>query len=157
MIRTASIRDLQPFEATELVQIAKHAHVVDSHSIGWLPNAVYDRYAAQGTLIACHNNDDLVGYICHNESPIECRIYVTWVRNDARLIMHGRALVAHLQAICRTRGIPTIGLWCAEDLAANTFWDAIGFRRTSWRWGRSKKGRRHNQWHLPTAAQLVTA
>jgi hypothetical protein len=74
------------------------------------------------------------------------KIYMTWVRPDARMILHGRALVDAIEKAAASERCGLISLWCAEDLSANIFWRAIGFTNTNWRYGRGLKPRRHLLW-----------
>jgi GNAT superfamily N-acetyltransferase len=123
-----------------------HATQRDAHSIGWLPWAAFDDAATKGRIITLHNNDDLVGFVVWSRNALrEIRCVQVWVRADARLILHGRALISELEQIAREQGCWLIRLWCGEDLAANMFWQAIGFTKQNWRRGRTDH-RRHLLW-----------
>ncbi|MGH9817725.1 MAG: hypothetical protein ACRD6I_16750 [Candidatus Acidiferrales bacterium] len=117
------------------------ACAVDSDKIGFLTKLAYENYHAAGRIITLRRNDDLVGLCLWSANQWrELRIIQCWVREDARLILHGRALVDWLElheAIPRRSWI--MRCWVAEDLAANMFWRAIGFDYAGWRWGRAKK------------------
>jgi GNAT superfamily N-acetyltransferase len=123
-----------------------HATQRDAHSIGWLPWAAFDDAAAKGRIITLHNNDDLVGFLVWSVNALrEVRCVQVWVRADARLILHGRALVEELERIAAENGCWIMRLWCGEDLAANLFWGALGFTKRNWRRGRTDR-RRHVLW-----------
>jgi len=143
---TLSTNALQPWRLDEALKLADHSCVVDGHCLGWIPREQIRGIHASGRMLVCYNNDDLVGYVAWAASRGLMRIYYTWVRNDARLILHGRALVDHVDAIARQLNLPRVELWCATDLAANMFWRALGFDCVCWRWGRAKKSRRHYLW-----------
>lgn len=120
---------------------------LDGNMIGWMPYQAYDTRHAQGRLIALWNNNDLVGFLMWSPNQLgEIRILQIWVRADARMILHGRALVNWLDHEAQKTGHQVIRLWCAVDLAANLFWPAVGFRYRCWRWGTGKKSRRHALW-----------
>lgn len=140
---------LQPYQLHEVLTLADRSSLVDGHCLGWVPRAQLRGIHDEGRMLSVWNNDDCVGWIAWAISRGEMRIHYTWVRLDARLIMHGRALVDHVEYIARQHRLATIGLWCAVDLAANEFWSALGFQRINWRWGRAKKSRRHWQWRRP--------
>lgn len=146
VVYTKNTRELQPFKLAEFFKLALKACVVDGHCLGWLPAQAYHENHRRGNIFACYNNDDLVGYCLFHVGGTECRIYHTWVRQDARLIMHGRALLDAVEHEAKRRGATRITLWCAVDLAANLFWDAMHFERRNWRWGRAKRARRHWAW-----------
>lgn len=133
----------------EIIRLAEHATRLDGHAIGFLPTAAWEKGIAQGHVAAIYNNDDLVGWSLYGTNAIrECRILQIWIRPDARLILHGRALVDAIeQRTVREQNIWCLRLWCADDLEANVFWPALGFKRKTWRWGRSNtRPRRHNLW-----------
>lgn len=135
----------------ELLVFATSSVRVDSHSIGWLTTTAYIGAHNQGRMIACYNNSDLVGYIIWGRSNGTMRCYVVWVRNDARLLVHGRALVLAIEHQGRRMHCSRIDLWCATDLPANLFWRALGFEKKAWRWGRGNSRRRHWLWRRAIA------
>jgi len=123
-----------------------HATQRDAHSIGWLPWAAFDDAASKGRIITLHNNDDLVGFLVWSMNQLrELRCVQVWVRADARLILHGRALINELERIGTEQRCWIMRLWCGEDLAANLFWRALGFEKKNWRRGRTDR-RRHILW-----------
>jgi GNAT superfamily N-acetyltransferase len=142
---------LQPYQLDEVLKIAYHSCVIDGMCLGWVTREAFNGMHAQGRMVTCWNNGDCVGYVVWGVSAGTCRIFLTWVRRDARLILHGRALVDHVEAIARARGAVRIDLFCAQDLAANVFWRAIGFDQLGWRWGKAKKARRHWLWRRAVA------
>lgn len=148
-VYTQNTRQLQPWKLTEFFLLADKACTVDGHCLGWLPRQAYRENHRRGNIFAVYNNDDLVGYCLFHVSGTDCRIYHTWVRQDARLIMHGRALLDAVEDEATRRGANRITLWCAVDLAANLFWEAMHFQRRNWRWGRAKNARRHWAWIRP--------
>jgi GNAT superfamily N-acetyltransferase len=140
--------DLSPRLQTELLTFAVSSTRIDGQCIGWLPTAAYVGAHEQGRMVACYNNADLVGYILWGANNGIIRCFVVWVRRDARLLVHGKALVSAIGNEGLRRGCTRIELWCAIDLAANLFWRALGFDRVCWRWGRAKRARRHWLWRL---------
>jgi GNAT superfamily N-acetyltransferase len=141
--------DLPERKQLELLAFAIGSTRIDGHCIGWLPAAAYVGAHNQGRMVACYNNDDLVGYILWGANNGIIRCFIVWVRRDARLLLHGRALVDAIKQEGARRGCCRVELWCAVDLAANLFWQALGFTQVCWRWGRAKRGRRHWLWRLP--------
>ena len=144
----------------ELLLLADKAIRADGDAIGFLPFGAYEEAASTNRMFSLFRNNDRVGFILWGRNQLrECRILQIWVRSDARLIEHGRALVQHLEnAHARRLQLWQLRAWVAEDLAANVFWPQIGFACNSWRWGPAKNGRRHNLWRravdLTTTAQL---
>jgi GNAT superfamily N-acetyltransferase len=133
-------------KAREALVACYESHNVDAHCLGWLPRKVYDLRHEEGRIFVCHNNDDHVGHCMWVVTERIAKIYMTWVRPDARMILHGRALVDAIEKAAASERCGLISLWCAEDLSANIFWRAIGFTNTNWRYGRGLKPRRHLLW-----------
>lgn len=129
--------------------MAYSASRIDGQAIGWLPRQAYDQAHQQNRMISCTNNDDLVGFAVFGCSHSDLRIYQIWVRRDARMLIHGRSIIDHLNDKAWPTNLTRLGLWCAIDLAANLFWKALGFINTNWRWGKAKKARKHLQWTKP--------
>lgn len=124
-----------------------HAVARDTHMIGWLPYQAFEDAASRGHVINLYRNDDLVGFALwstnlHNE----IRCIQIWVRPDARMIEHGRAIVRWLERTGASNNCWRLRLWCGEDLAANIFWRALDFENIAWRHGRTDGGRRHLLW-----------
>ena len=141
-------RDLDEKKQREALLFCYSGSKLDANSIGWLPKGAYDNRHDRGEILTLHRNDDLVGFVLMSRpSPYgELRCLQIWVRRDARMILHGRALINKLEEIGRLRHCSCLRLWCAQDLAANLFWATLGFSRRGWRWGPAKVPRRHNLW-----------
>lgn len=147
-VEVSSTLDLNGRRQLEVLTFAASSHKIDGMCIGWLTAGAYVGAHNQGRLVACYNNADLVGYILWScNRGIMC-CFVVYVRRDARLLIHGRALVDWIIEEGARRGCTRVELWCAIDLAANLFWAALGFERVCWRWGRAKKSRKHWLWRL---------
>lgn len=135
-----------------MLKLAMHAVRVDTYSIGWLPYPAYERRHEQGRVFAVSNNAEFVGFALWspNYEDLELRILQIWIRGDARLLLHGRALTTAVCSEAAGLGLVRIRLWCAEDLAANLFWEALGFDCRGWRHGRGRwdASRRHRLWTL---------
>jgi|DewCreStandDraft_4_1066084.scaffolds.fasta_scaffold24190_4 GNAT superfamily N-acetyltransferase len=125
-------------------------------AIGFLPWDAYTHRDICGELLVLYRNQDLVAFCMLSKvSPFqELRCLQIWVRPDARMIEHGRALIRKLDDIAHQRGAITMRLWCAEDLAANLFWHQLGFEYRGWRWGQHKRARRHLLWSRPVGTPL---
>lgn len=122
------------------------ACTIDGHCLGWMPKLAYDQARDKGRIITCWRNADLVGFLMWATHLRQLKVYQTWVRRDARMIEHGRALVARAQQHATAANAAEIRLWCAEDLPANSFWQALGFERLTWRWSPHRVKRRHILW-----------
>ena len=147
-IKTASVLELKTHQRAELRKLWIHGVHLDTNAVGWLPTSVFDGREKTNEITAVYRDGDLVGWLLRGESYARkvMKIYQIWVRPDARILEHGRALIEQLSQIATTARCPTLEAWVAEDLAANYFWNAIGFTRGVWRWGRGESLRRIYRW-----------
>lgn len=156
---TLEIREAQTEHDTQpLILLCDHAIIHDGNAIGFLPHGAYHDATRHGRLFSLLRNNDRVGFLMWSTNAIrECRILQIWVRRDARLIEHGRALIDHLEnEHARRMHSWILRAWVAEDLAANLFWPQIGFTKIGWRWGPAKRARRHNLWVRIVTPQFST-
>lgn len=151
----------------EALRIATHSTRTDARCIGWLPTSFYEEMHRKGRLHVVARNDEIVGYATwrpHRTYP-QAHVVQAWVRPDARMIEHGRALIAAIEAESRLHGCRSTRLWCATDIEAVAFWQRLGFDAEAIRIGRGSIiaptrhapprphalfTRRHPEWTLPT-------
>ena len=147
-IIVASTKDLPAAKFSELRNLWKHGVHRDTHAVGWLPTSVFDSRANTDDVTAVYRDGELVGWCLRGESKARkvLKIYQIWVRPDARVLEHGRALIDQLIVIAHREKCSYLEAWVAEDLEANIFWQAIGFIRTVWRWGRGRSLRKIYRW-----------
>lgn len=150
MIQVIPAHVLGPNALANALRFARAGSGTDADKVGWIPLAALRQGVVERRLHICYNNDDHVGYCFWQQRYDELKIYQIWVRQDARMILHGRALVDALEAEPRQRAARLVRLWCAEDLAANVFWEAIGFTKKGWRHSPHRTAtRRHLLWVRP--------
>lgn len=135
---TTVSRDLPSHARDEVVRFAAAAVRLDADKIGWLPFEFYDLVDRDGSLVSVSRNGDLVGF-CGFRGPNkygELKVIQTWVREDARQIENGRALMDRVAHLGWLRDASWLSCWVAQDLAAMRFWPAIGFVAVDYRLGR---------------------
>jgi len=156
-VQMYSPQELQPYQAAEVRKMWHHAVSRDTNAIGFLPTSVFTMRFAKGDFSTVYNNADLVGWAMHALSQKRgvMKLYQIWVRPDARLILHGKALIAKVEQHAQKARSTLIEAWVAEDLPANFFWKAIGFVNTNWRWGRGENPRKHLRWVRRVFAENV--
>lgn len=147
MIEVLATHELNEQRLKQALLFCGSASKLEASKVGWIPFAAYQGAHDQGRILICFNNDDIVGFCLWQQRFDEVKIYQIWVRQDARLILHGRALCTELATRTIARRGRLIRLWCAQDLAANIFWHSLGFENRGWRWGPKRTSkRRHNLW-----------
>lgn len=137
-VATQVTRDLDARRARECVRMAAHAVREDAEMIGWLPFPFYETLHQEGRLVTVTSNGELVGFLAWRRACAwgVAKIIQTWVRRDARMIEHGRALVSRVSACALAEGAAWLSCWVAEDLEAMRFWPAVGFTSIERRVGR---------------------
>lgn len=116
--------------------------------IGFIPLPTLEHYARQGQLWVETENDDLCGFLVFGNGRRTLKIYQACIQYDARRREHGLRLMQRLIIHAQVMGFDAISCWCADDLDANEFWRACGFRWTRQREGGRARGRKHNLWVL---------
>lgn len=126
----------------------------DSHAIGWLASSMILEQHRSAKIWICRRNGDDVGYLLARSNRLrEHRVIQAWVRPDARMVEHGRALVAAFREAAVAERGDQCRLYCADDLAANEFWRVLGWTRRSWRYG--AKDRRLWLYTLPVIGGIA--
>jgi GNAT superfamily N-acetyltransferase len=128
---------------------AEHLARRDYEAVGFIPRPRLDWYAERGQILVEQENGDPCGVLVFGNGWPTLRIYQAVVQYDARRREHGLRLVSQAIEEARKRGCHAIGLWCADDLDSNDFWQSAGFSFAGQRIGGRTRGRRHNRWVLP--------
>ena len=80
----------------------------------------------------CEKNNDMVGYILLTPgrgANTYTKIQQIAVREDARRLDYGTALIAVVRDFCETFNRAGARLRCRQDLQSNHFWKALGFKK----------------------------
>jgi ribosomal protein S18 acetylase RimI-like enzyme len=87
------------------------------------------------------------------------RVYQVCIQYDAQRREHGMRLIRRLISKADVEGYEAISCYVADDIQANDFWQAAGFRKIGQREGGRKRARVHNHWVLfmPKPMQLLIA
>jgi N-acetylglutamate synthase-like GNAT family acetyltransferase len=106
----------------------------NSHAVGFIQRSVWDRYVFGGernfVVFICEKNTDMVGYVLLTPGKgayTYAKIQQIAVRNDARRLDYGSALIAVVRDFCETFQRQGVTLRCRVDLESNHFWQALGF------------------------------
>lgn len=106
----------------------------NSHAVGFIQRTVWEKYVFGGernfVVFVCEKNNDCVGYILltPGKGPYTyTRIQQIAVRDDARRLDYGSALIHVVKDFCETFQRIGARLRCRVDLESNHFWLALGF------------------------------
>jgi GNAT superfamily N-acetyltransferase len=106
----------------------------NSYAVGFIQSTVWDKYVFGGernfVVFICEKNDDMVGYVLltpGRKAYSYAKIQQIAVREDARRLDYGSALIAVVRDFCNTFDRMGVTLRCRIDLDSNKFWKALGF------------------------------
>ena len=114
--------------------------------IGFLPKPRLEQYRDSGQLWMQDENGEPCGFLVWGNGWPVLRVYQVCIQYDAQRREHGMALVGRLIRKAETEGYERISAWVADDIPANDFWFAMGFRIYGQRAGGKSRGRQHNAW-----------
>jgi GNAT superfamily N-acetyltransferase len=106
----------------------------NSYAVGFIQSTIWDKYVFGGernfVVFICEKNDDLVGYVLLTPGRgayTYAKIQQIAVREDARRLDYGSALLAVVKDFCNTFERIGVTLRCRIDLESNHFWRNLGF------------------------------
>jgi GNAT superfamily N-acetyltransferase len=107
----------------------------NSYAVGFIQATVWEKYVFGGernfVVFICEKNNDLVGYVLLTPgrgTNSYAKIQQIAIRQDARRLDYGTALLAVVKDFCNTFSRIGVTLRCRVDLESNFFWKALGFR-----------------------------
>lgn len=116
----------------------------NSFAVGFIQRTIWDNYVWGGernfVVLICEKNLDPVGYvlITPGHGPMTyAKIQQIVVRDDARRLDYGKALIDVATDFCESFGLRGFTLRCRTDLESNFFWRALGFKQ----YGKWEKGK----------------
>lgn len=120
-----------------------------SFQVGFMPLVWLAGYLRNGPVLMAFENDQPAGYLLgkagYNRSPQDAIIYQAAIDYDAQRSHIGTELTEHFIDLLPDR-ITRISLWCAQDIDANLFWEALGFTALAYRQGSDSTQRFHIFW-----------
>ncbi len=106
----------------------------NSHAVGFIQKTIWDKYVFGGErnfiVLICEANNDAVGYVLITPGKGAykyAKIQQIAVRNDARRLHYGSALLDVCRQFCEQFHRIGFTLRCRQDLESNNFWKALGF------------------------------
>lgn len=106
----------------------------NSFAVGFIQSTIWDKYVFGGernfVVFICEKNDDMVGYVLLTPGRNEysyAKIQQIAVREDARRLEYGTALLQVVKDFCNTFDRLGVSLRCRVDLESNYFWKNLGF------------------------------
>lgn len=117
-------------------------------TLGFLPKMKLKEAAEQERCLVAIDRDVVVGFVIYRHRKIDAQTTLSDICVDAASRRHGVGfrLIQHLVRDCETRGRDFIQLKCPEGLAANAFYEHLGFKYEVTEPGKS---RRLVVWRMP--------
>ncbi|MEM5880925.1 MAG: GNAT family N-acetyltransferase [Candidatus Aenigmatarchaeota archaeon] len=124
-------------------------------AIGFIPSHRYKEYYYKRKILIEFENDEPCGFCLFSGKDEYLKIYQIVIEYDLRRLKHATNLVNKIfnKAIQLNKRV--ISLYCADDLEANLFWKALGFKLCCKRAG--AKGRIHNHFIFFIDTKNVTS
>jgi predicted GNAT family N-acyltransferase len=108
----------------------------NSFAVGFIQKTVWDNYVFGGernfVVLICEANNDPVGYVLITPGKAAykyAKIQQIAIRNDARRLHYGTALIDVCRQFCEKFHRVGFTLRCRQDLESNNFWNALGFKK----------------------------
>ncbi len=135
VVRTSTIRDQL---------LVDKLQKENAHAVGFIQDTIWKDYVWGGkrnfVVLICEVNADAVGYVLITPARGTYRyakIQQIAVRNDARRLQYGQALISVCRDFCEQFGRLGFTLRCRTDLESNHFWKSLGFTHyDTWKKGR---------------------
>jgi predicted GNAT family N-acyltransferase len=124
-VRTSTIKDMI---------LVDKLQKENSYAVGFIQKTIWEKYVWGGernfVVLICEANNDAVGYVLitpARDSYKYAKIQQIAVRNDARRLHYGTALIDVCRQFCEQFGRIGFTLRCRTDLESNSFWKQLGF------------------------------
>lgn len=124
-VRTSTIKD---------ILLVDKLQKENSQAVGFIQKTIWEEYVWGGkrnfVVLICEANNDAVGYVLITpgvSSYKYAKIQQIAIRNDARRLHYGTALLNVCRQFCEKFQRVGFTLRCRQDLESNNFWKALGF------------------------------
>jgi N-acetylglutamate synthase-like GNAT family acetyltransferase len=159
-VRTSTIKDIPLID-----KLQKE----NSFAVGFIQKTIWDKYVFGGernfVVFICEANNDAVGYVLITPGKGAykyAKIQQIAVRNDARRLYYGTALLDVCRQFCEKFDRVGFTLRCRQDLESNHFWKALGFKNYAvWEKGKInhvgfKASDNINLWKIELNKNIIT-
>ena len=127
IVRTSTIKDML---------LVDKLQKENSYAVGFIQKTIWEDYVWGGkrnfVVLICEANNDAVGYLLFTPgrgSYKYAKAQQIAIRDDARRLKYGTALISVMSDFCNTFGRIGFTLRCRTDLLSNYFWTNLGFEK----------------------------
>jgi hypothetical protein len=126
----------------------------NAEALSFYPKQVFEREKEKGRLFLGLLNGQPCGYIYVGAQNNAVKCHQVCIEYDARLKMHGAALVAAMEEYANQGNATCVSLRCGFDIDANKFWKALGYEVVAIVDGGVRRMRKINVWRKQLLPEL---
>jgi len=131
------------------IKYIDHLQKKNAEDLSFYPKSCFEREIKNFWIVLAEYNAEPCGYMYHGSlrGP-DLKIHQACIQYDLRGQLYGAALVRHLRVLAEQSWLHSISLRCGSDIAANGFWQTMGFVCTEITPGGVRRMRDINHWRL---------
>ena len=133
-----------------------HLQKKNAEELAFYPKAVFEREVENQRILLALVNNQHAGYLYHGAMGLDKvnKIHQACIEYDLRGQWYGAGLVSQLESMNQVVGADGISLRCGSDIAANQFWQRMGFSCIDIKPGGVRRMRDINVWYKAIKAGL---
>ena len=147
--------DIRYASKNDLVYI-DHLQKKNAEDLSFYPKVVFEREVENERILLALVNNQHAGYLYHgsirNNKPL--KIHQACIEYDLRGNWYGAGLIGTLEDIGKINYINGISLRCGSDIAANRFWELMGYKCIDIQLGGVRRMRDINIWYKQLVKDL---
>lgn len=148
--------DVKPATIADLTYV-DHLQKANAEELAFFPKQVFEREVQNHRILLARVNGDPAGYIYHGALGSIVKIHQACIEYDLRGQLYGAELVRQLIQLVDAANGASITLRCGSDIAANGFWQAMGFYCQGVTLGGIRRMRDINNWRHDIQPQLLVS
>ena len=152
----ASDITVHPATLNDLVFI-DHLQKKNAEELAFFFFFVFEREVANFRILLARVNGEPAGYIYHGSVGAIVKVHQACIEYDLRGQLYGAALIRQLITLVDAASGSSITLRCGSDIAANGFWQAMGFYCQGVTAGGVRRMRDINNWRYDLQPQLFVS
>lgn len=111
-----------------MVWYMEKLRIADGHALGFLPLSVMMDAIVKDRVLIEMEHAEPTGFLWWSRTNERLKVWMIAIQQDNRRIYHARNLLLALFSLTQNQEATSIQLRCADDLEANHFWKAVGFK-----------------------------
>lgn len=130
----------------------------NAEELSFYPKAVFEREMSNQRILLALVNNQHAGYLYHGAMGMNKvnKIHQACIEYDLRGQWYGAGLVSQLESMNQIVSADGISLRCGSDIAANQFWQRMGFNCVDIQLGGVRRMRDINVWYKPISEGLFS-